>query len=202
MARPLAESRIIGMRGPRQNFCKAPRRFGPFGPVQPDRVLILLIKADRAFRAVNFIGIAHLAPCRDTAEKHMPHRTIGKAAHHLCLIIIAYLTAGTVFIHGFNDSAHLDHRPQQCQCAIHHMRREIADGAIGIALSAPSGRGSRIAKKILGMFTPEPDYLTDRALGQQLRDVLAGRGADIVKADHIRLLRFSGQSHHLTALWT
>ena len=130
----------------------------------------------------------------------MPHRAIGKAAHHLCLIIIAHLTAGAAFIDGFDDSAHLDHRPQQRQRAIHHMRCEITDGAIGIALSTPIGGGGWIAQKILSVFPPKPDHFANRALGEQLRNVLAGRGADIVKANHIRLFGCGGQSDQLTAL--
>ncbi len=106
MAGALAERAVIGMCGAGQDAGKAARGLAPLGPVEMDRVLIFLIKADRAFGAVDFIGVAHLAPCRHAADEQMPHHARGKAQHQLRLVVIGHrlgaLRAGAAGVHGLD----------------------------------------------------------------------------------------------------
>jgi hypothetical protein len=77
-----------------------------FGPVQPDRVLIFLIKTDATFCAMNFIGIAHLATRGDAADVKMPHRAGVKAQHQLPVVVIGHrhgaIWAGAGGVDGFD----------------------------------------------------------------------------------------------------
>ena len=74
MSRSLTEGQVIGMRGTGQNLGETAVGLGAISDVKPERVLIFLIKADRALGSDDLVGIAHFAPGRDAAEIHLPHR--------------------------------------------------------------------------------------------------------------------------------
>ena len=56
--------------------------------VEPQRILVFLVEADRALGAEDLIGVAHLAAGRDAADVERAHGAVGKAAHDLGLIVI------------------------------------------------------------------------------------------------------------------
>ena len=62
---------------------------GPLGPVEMDSVLIFLIEAHRAFRAVDLVGIAHLAARGGAAEnRDAPIVPLAKRTIHLRVVVI------------------------------------------------------------------------------------------------------------------
>ena len=92
--RALTERFVIWVRRAGQDLAKAALCLWPLRLVKPNRVLVFLIKADRALCACDFVGIAHLAPGRDAAEIHLPHGAVCKAAHHLAVIVVGDRAAG------------------------------------------------------------------------------------------------------------
>src|SRR5262249_51844566 len=72
----------------RQDFDKA-LAIGPTAPVvEPERVLVFLVETDCAVGAGDLVGIAHLPPCRDTAEEDRAHGAAGKPADEMRLVFI------------------------------------------------------------------------------------------------------------------
>ncbi len=85
---------------------KPARRLRPLGAVKPDRVLVLLVEADRASCAEDLVGVAHLAAGRDAAEVHVPHDAALEAAHELGVVVVGdrlrLVTAGPGRVHGLD----------------------------------------------------------------------------------------------------
>src|SRR5210317_2173419 len=96
MAWALAEWQIIRMRRPYQHFAKSANFFGVIHFINPQGVLILLVKTDRALGPRDLIGVSHFAPCGDAAEIHLPHYPTGKPTHQLGMIIIGHSAARTI----------------------------------------------------------------------------------------------------------
>jgi hypothetical protein len=94
------------VRRPGQDLGEAAGRLRPFHLVEPERVLVFLIKADRALGARDLVGVAHLAAGGDAAEEQVPHGAVFKPAHHLALIVIVDRAAGA----GCMDGFHLRHQ--------------------------------------------------------------------------------------------
>src|ERR1700684_381905 len=69
----LAEGQGVGMRGARQDLRKPARGFRPLDAIKPNGVLIFLIEAQGALRAVHLVGVAHFASSRDAAEVALSH---------------------------------------------------------------------------------------------------------------------------------
>mmetsp|Transcript_7399 Transcript_7399/g.12466 ORF Transcript_7399/g.12466 Transcript_7399/m.12466 type:complete len:317 (-) Transcript_7399:34-984(-) len=200
MPRPLTKRFIVGMGRPRQDLGKSACRLGPIHLVEPQGILILLIKADRTLCAINFISIAHFPARRDAAEKHLTHGTIFEPAHDLRLVIIVHCATGAGGMHRFDLGNQARDRADQRQCPIDHMRGQIAHGAIGHARRAPCGRGLRIGIKVFGMLTAKPGHIPDLTRCDQLARKLAGRRTDIVEPDHIHASAGVGRSNHGAAV--
>ena len=97
-----AERLVIGMGRAGQDLDESTLGLGPFGLVKPERVLVFLVEADRPLGAVDLVGVAHLAPRRDAREIHLPHRAVGEAAHHLCVIVIRYCATRPLRMYGLD----------------------------------------------------------------------------------------------------
>jgi len=115
----------------------------------------------------------------------MTHGTIGKAAHHLGLVVVGDGAAGAGGVDGFNLGDQRGYRADQGEGGVDHMRCQIAHGAICLTAGAPMDGKGGVGEEIFGMLTAKPCDIADFACCNQGAGVLAGGGADVVKADHV-----------------
>ncbi|CUH44564.1 hypothetical protein RUM4293_03470 [Ruegeria atlantica] len=196
MTGALTERLIVGVRRTRQDLSEAPFFLWSFAPIEPQGVLIFLIKPDCAFGACNFIGIAHLSTCRDAADIDIAHRATGKPAHDLRVVIIGDGAAWALSMNRFDFGHNLDNRTDQGQSTVDHMWGKISDRAVGHSGRPPCGRGVRVGIEVLSMLAAKPGYVPQFTVGYQLTGKLCCGRSDVVEPDHIGDARGLGRGNH------
>ena len=166
------------------------------GLVDPQCVLILLIKADRSPIAVDLVGIAHFPARCGATEKQMAHDAGLKAAQHLALVIIANRYAVAFRVNGRDIRHHRGDGADQRMGGIDDMGGQIAHCPRSAVIGAPGGRGGRVREEIFRMFAPEPMRPADPALGDEIAGGLTRRGADVIKTRHRDTAGCLGRGRH------
>ena len=172
---------------------------------EPKRVLILLVEAQRALGSIDFIGVAHLASGRDTAEGQGAHRPVLETAEKVPLVVVhdllGSLRAGARRMDRLQVGHQALDRADQAQGRIDDVRGQIARRTGRGFAGAPVGRGLGVGQEVLGVLGPQVDDASDLAAFDDLPGQLACRRPDVVEADHgddARRLR--GLGHRLGVL--
>ena len=204
MAGPEAERFVIRVQGTREDLRKALAVRRLIALVELNRILIFLVETQRAFGAVDLVGIAHLAARCDAAGENVAHDAALEPDHQLRLVVIGdglgAVGAGAGFVDGFNLGDHRADGAGNGQGGIDRVRRQIAHVSEGAAPGPPIGLSRCAGEKILRKLPAKVDHLADLAGCDDFAGELRSWCADVVESGHVDGTACLGRSNHLMAL--
>jgi hypothetical protein len=192
------------MGGPRQNLGEAATGWIAPALVEPERVLVLLVESDGAFRSLDVIGVAHLPTGRDAAGIDRAEHAALETADDLRVIVVGdrlrSCGAEPCPVHGLDLCDERFDWPHERYCGVERMRRKVIHIAGCAPARAPVGAGGRIGEEVLGVLAAEVRDPADLARCHDLtRKLRSGRANEIV-TDHVDAAALLRRHRHLAAL--